>query len=195
MTQAAAQETTVNPWLTAPPEPVPSVEAARVERPAPWVAGSVPGYATGVAVDVVAVSEPGLYVMGTHGGAGASTLAHLLGVRETGRCWPVAEVGGVRVLVCARTSAAGIRAAQDLAVSWGGFAGGSALVGVVWMPDQPGRLPRPLKEQVSLVSGAYPCATSLPFFKAWRMSPDPASRSVSEKFVQSLRLQFLVEGN
>lgn len=194
MTQPVAQETPVNPWLTATPEPAPSAEASPAESPAPWAAGSVPGYASAAAVDVVAVSGPGLYVMGAHGGAGASTLAHLLGVGETGRCWPVAEGGGVRVLVCARTSAAGIRAAQDLAVSWGGLAGGSALAGVVWVPDQPGRLPRSLKEQVSLISGGYPSATTLPFFKAWRMHPDPASRPVAEKFVQSLRSQFLEEG-
>ena len=110
-------------------------------------------------------------MVGAHGGAGASVLAGLLGVEDAGVAWPAPRAGDeeVRVLVAARTSAYGIEAAQDAAVQWAsGALGGVDLVGVVWVADAPGRLPRELRRRVALVSGAFPMSVSVPWVGAWR---------------------------
>ncbi|WP_172119603.1 hypothetical protein [Actinomyces faecalis] len=56
------------------------------------------------------------------------------------------------------------------------------LLGVVWVADAPGRLPRVLREQLALASGAYPASWCLPWVGAWRLAPawdQPVPREIS----------------
>lgn len=170
-----------NPWLPAP-APAPAAPA-----PAPavvWSPGTVTGvHASGRRLPVREVEQAGLWVTGAHGGAGATTLARLLGAGDCGASWPHLSGGMVQVLVAARTNSAGIEAARDAAVGWAaGQAPGARLLAVVWMADAPGRLPRPLREALAMASGAYPASVMVPWTPRWRLAPawsQPIPREIS----------------
>ncbi len=142
--------TPANPWLTPDPAPLP------VPAPEP-------------AVIVPADTRP-VFVRGAHGGAGASTLAHLVpGLLESVR--PVA--GGQRVVLVCRSHANGLVRAQSLLAAWAQTPGTPVRVeGLVVNADAPGRLPRPLRHVVDLLSGAVPHVWTVPWVEAWRLSPD-----------------------
>lgn len=161
-----------NPWLPAAERPEPDRPRAGEEvRARRWASGAEVRVRDGRALGTFGAPGGGLWVVGAHGGAGASVLACLLGAEDAGVAWPVPGAGDeeVRVLVAARTSAHGIEAAQDAAVQWAsGALEGVDLVGVVWVADAPGRLPRELRRLVALVSGAFPMSVSVPWVGAWR---------------------------
>ncbi|CED91403.1 DUF6668 family protein [Actinomyces succiniciruminis] len=178
----------VNPWIDAPPPAL--AEPERGSEGSEDQAIVVPRWAPGAEVEAVGglsshpVQEPGgLWVVGAHGGAGTSTLADLLGAGDAGTSWPTSVSGTVRVLVVARTHASGIERAREVGIQWaaGGLAG-VELVGVVWVADAPGRLPRPLREPLELASGAFPVGFHVPWVGAWRItvpaSADAAPRDV-----------------
>ena len=152
------------PWLPAP----------REDPPVTCGPGRAPRWAAGAEVDppralgTAAADGGGLWVVGAHGGAGAT----VLGARDAGTSWPVPGPGGeVQVLVAARTSARGIAAARAAAVQWAsGSLPGVVLVGVAWVADAPGRLPRPLRDSLALARGAFPMSVSVPWVGAWRTS-------------------------
>ncbi|WP_126383520.1 DUF6668 family protein [Actinomyces howellii] len=179
-----------NPWLT--DEPAQSVVAPagpdRDDR-APVSRSWLP-VAEVPAVDgleLVQVGSAGLWLVGAHGGAGTSTVARVLGVAESGTRWPVSDQGLVRAWVVARTHRAGTAAAQRAAVQWaGGGVPGVDLAGVVWVADAPGRLPRPLRRAVDLVSGAFPASVTVPWVGGWREGEADAS-SVPGQVRRALR--------
>lgn len=103
-------------------------------------------------------STPTLWVVGAHGGAGASTVAALDDRWvNTERQWPAGdhEVAARAVLV-ARTHASGLLAARAaLAAHEAAELDNTVrLLGLVLVADAPGRLPKPLRELVAHVSGA-----------------------------------------
>lgn len=166
-----------NPYLPEAPTSGPGAGAPVVvagPRPlAVWAAGAAVPEVEGLPVGGgrrVATGE--LVVVGAHGGAGASTLAGLLGAVDGGRAWPTGS-GGVRprVVVAARTDARGIDAAQRAAMQWARGGTGVDLVGVVWVADAPGRLPVELRRRRDHVSGAFPESFQVPWVDAWRMGP------------------------
>lgn len=173
---------TGNPWLAEEePGPVPAPRGGDGD-PAPrwrrWEPGAeVDPPASGLGtVD----ADGGWWVVGAHGGAGASTWAHLLGARDAGTAWPVPGPGGPRTLalVVARTSAQGVAAARDAAVQWAsGDLPGVVLVGLVLGADAPGRLPRPLRGAVAALDGAYPVVVSAGWQEAWRTAATPQRAS------------------
>ncbi len=170
-----------NPWLTPVQEPAPEPVAP---APRPWAPGADVAAVPGLPVAAVEQAPGGgLWVVGAHGGAGASTLAALLGAGDAGRCWPLDPSGRTRVVVAARTSAYGIGCAQEAAMQWaaGGAPPGTELLAVAWVADAPGRLPRALAKRLGLVSGAFPVAVRVPWVGAWRVGgqgPLPVPKNV-----------------
>ncbi|MGP2436621.1 DUF6668 family protein [Streptomyces sp. JW3] len=129
-------------WIRGPvsaPEPVPSPTARRHS----WV--------------------------GTHGGAGVTTLAEVYGGQDCGRNWP-GPADPPSALLVARTHAAGLAAAVRAldAVRHGEVPPGLHLAAVVLVADAPGRLPRPLVQRVRLLESAVE-VHRVPWVPAWRL--------------------------
>lgn len=165
-------------WLPATTQAIESAGAGDVAPTAPITGpthpqSGVPAPPTAALprrrLDVVA----DVYVVGAHGGAGESTVAALNPAwwAETDHAWPLVPTSPApRVLLVARTSASGLRAAQAAATQWA--AGGSPpidLLGLVLVADAPGRLPRPLRELAQLVGGGVPRTWLLPWSEPWRL--------------------------
>lgn len=121
------------------------------------------------------VARPGmLFIVGAHGGAGETTLAGLDdGWIATGHFWPqMIHHTPANCVLTARTSATGLTAAQDTLAQWASSgAGTSRLLGLVLIPDAPGRLPRPLRDLAHVVAGGAPRCWTIPWIDAWRYGP------------------------
>ncbi|WP_139346849.1 DUF6668 family protein [Sinomonas mesophila] len=195
---AATARPTASKWLQALDQAAEPVEAPAVTKEPPTgptrpQRGVRRRAAHGVPQVRVGGPAPAVWVVGVHGGAGESTLAALLdGAVATDHAWPVREDDGgpdVVLLVC-RSHAAGLRAAQLAAIEYmsEGRPLPGTLAGLVVMADAPGRLPKPLADQVRLVAGAVPHLWQMPWVESWRLStapdpaaPPPAVRSVLDK--------------
>src|SRR5690606_18284474 len=93
--------------------------------------------------EFVPSETPRLWVVGTHGGAGETTVAELLEGAGTQRRWP--REAHAPVLLVARTHARGLRAAQLAMRAWAaGQTPPLELIGLLLVADAPGRLPKPL---------------------------------------------------
>ncbi|MFF2772826.1 DUF6668 family protein [Streptomyces bacillaris] len=171
-----------NPWILAPLLP----EAAEPERALPpqSVAAPQPGVNLPHPTRLLPVrAQPEtapLWWVGAHGGAGESTLAALHpGHRETGHSWPLHIDGTpVNVMLVARTNHAGLKAAAAAAQHWAsGTLPHVTLLGLVLVADIPGKLPRPLREQQTIVAGGVPRTWSVPWIEQWRLGePLPAGK-------------------
>lgn len=130
-------------------------------------------------------------LLGAHGGAGVTSLlrAGLDRVAvDAGRCWPRAGL----VLLVARTSTSGLEWARDLARQHAsGRAGDVELVGLVLVPDAPGRLPARTGGLRDLVSGAFSRTWHLPWIEPWRLAataePLPAHPAVQHLLAELAR--------
>lgn len=107
--------------------------------------------------------------VGTHGGAGVSTLATVYGGHDCGRDWP-GPADPPSVLLVARTHATGLAAALNtLEVFRRGEAPhGLDLDAVVLVADAPGRLPRPLAERIKVIESVID-VYRVPWVPAWRL--------------------------
>lgn len=109
-----------------------------------------------------------LWVVGAHGGAGESTLAGLSpGWAAAEHRWPDAPSPAWCVLT-ARTSLAGLLAAQAALRQWAAGDTPVHLAGLVLLADAPGTLPRPLRELGALIAGGAPRCWSIPWIERWR---------------------------
>jgi len=116
------------------------------------------------------LSAPGVSWVAAHGGAGASTLAKVLGGADLGCHWPDVTCGHpARILLVARTDVQGLRAAARSlnAVHEGRHPAGMGLVGLVLVADLPGRLPRELRSMIRELRSKVP---------TWRVSWVPQWR-------------------
>jgi len=132
-------------------------------------------------------STASLWWLGVHGGAGESTLAALAAdTRPAHHGWPVVDTPGVasRVALVARTNWVGLTAAQRAATEWASGALGDSiqLVGLVLVPDAPGRLPKPLRDLQQVIAGGVPQVWTLPWVDAWRLGPVDPSAPLSKEF-------------
>ena len=129
---------------------------------------------------------PASWWLGCHGGAGTSTLAAALpSGADAGRYWPVLDPPAVtRVVLVARTHAYGLRAAQMAARQWasGMLPGHVQLLGMVVIADAPGRLPKPLRELLRLISGGVPRTWELPWVEALRLGDPPGQIQLPAPF-------------
>lgn len=116
------------------------------------------------------LSQEGFCWVAAHGGAGASSLAAALGGTDIGCRWPdTAEGEPARILLVARTHAAGLQAAAGAlnAMREGRHPPGMQLVTLVLVADAPGRLPRPLARRIRVLRSAAP-VFRLPWIEGWR---------------------------
>ncbi|WP_371863033.1 DUF6668 family protein [Embleya hyalina] len=117
---------------------------------------------------------------GCHGGAGVSSLAATIpaGI-DAGRRWPVpTDDSASRVLLVARSHAPGLRAAQGAARQWAsGTIPQVHLLGLVVVADAPGTLPRPLRDLLRLLTGAFPAIWTVPWIEEWRFGTASPSHS------------------
>ena len=116
-------------------------------------------------------THPGLWVVGVHGGAGATTVAQLLGpaATELPRHFPVVASGAraPRVLLVARTHATGLRAAAGAAAQWATGTTGVTLIGLAVVDDAP-KLPKALVTDIAALGGMVPALWHLPWCESWR---------------------------
>ncbi|MGW6903837.1 DUF6668 family protein [Streptomyces sp. NPDC054940] len=107
--------------------------------------------------------------VGTHGGAGVTTLARVYGGHDCGRDWP-GPADPPSVLLVARTHATGLASALNaLEVFRRGEAPhGLDLDAVVLVADAPGRLPRPLADRVRVIESVID-VYRVPWVPAWRL--------------------------
>ncbi len=174
-----------NPLLpTAPPPPPPpeQVETSPVlggelaarfgpQEPLTNVAAPTGG---GLPTEQV-TADPLLWVVGVHGGSGASTVAALCGpdALELPQRLPMTAAGAPppRVLLVARTHATGLHYAGWMAAHWATGETGVHLLGLVVLDDAP-RLPPVLVTEIKRVAGMVPALWHLPWVEAWRTSLD-----------------------
>ncbi|MFF7484039.1 DUF6668 family protein [Streptomyces luteogriseus] len=112
--------------------------------------------------------------VGTHGGAGVTTLAAVYGGRDCGRSWP-GPGDPPSVLLVARTHAAGLDTVTGAVEIFrrGGAPQGLDLDAVVLVADAPGRLPRPLAQRVRALESVID-VYRVPWVPSWRLG-EPGS--------------------
>lgn len=161
-------------WQAPKGSPVPIPPPAAVAAARPWAPGvdglTVRRHIRRSTVD----GAPRLWIVGAHGGAGTSTWARILNVGDAGASWPqhVNPSRSLDIVVCCRSTVAGLRAAQDVAIEWASGALPGQLVGLVVGADAPGRLPRELREQLQITSGAFPRYAFVPWQAQWRFAKE-----------------------
>jgi hypothetical protein len=154
------------------PGPVPSPDgdvlvygrdSAHAAPPAPPPAPATPGPRR--------LTGGGIGWVAAHGGAGTSTLAIVLGGTDLGCRWPDAgRAEPARVMLVARTHAAGLRAASRAlnALREGRHPAGLELVAVVLVADAPGRLPMTLGRRIRVLRSVAP-VRRVPWIAEWRL--------------------------
>lgn len=121
------------------------------------------------------LSEDGIGWIGAHGGAGATTLARLLGGTDIGCRWPDARLAEpARVMLVGRTHLDGLRAVSRAlnAMREGRHPAGMRLLGVVLIADAPGRLPAPLVSRIRLLRSVAP-VYRVPWIPSYRVGEAP----------------------
>lgn len=121
------------------------------------------------------LSDSGFCWVAAHGGAGATTLAAILGGTDVGCRWPdPAEREPARVLLVARTHAAGLRAASRAlnAMREGRHPPGMQLLTLVLVADAPGPLPLALTSRVRVLRSVAPVCR-IPWVAQWRSGKRP----------------------
>lgn len=180
-----------NPWVTITGDGHTETEHPSRVASARWTPGAEVRVTQGLPV-VDAPLTPDLWVVGAHGGAGATTWAHLLGAGDAGCAWP-RPPRAVQVLVVARANRTGLRAAQAAAIQWAsGALEAVDLVGLLLVADAPGRMPKGLRDYARLVRGAFPQVIEMGWVESWRVqeawkepTPREAQRVLAR--VQELR--------
>lgn len=151
------------------------VSAATTDHPAP-------------PAPVLAAPDPVRAVLvPAHGGCGASLLAALTGLPEA--C--PADLAGRAPIVVARTHLAGLTAAQQLLAELAGPTPARRAMALVVVADAPGRLPRPLRDVVRVLTGAAGQVIEVPWVEAWRYDATqiPAAAAAAVARITSLAQQ------
>ncbi len=176
-----------NPWVT-PTQANPPVQRGVAESLAP--AGttgpvrpqpaSVQPPVGGLPVSLVPKQQtrPPYWWVGCHGGAGVSTLAAAIGqsAADAHGHWPAPPQPDLaKVVLVARTHFHGLSMAQLAARQWasGVLPEGIEVLGLVFVADAPGKLPRPLREFAQLVSGGLPRTWEIPWIEELRCGAVP----------------------
>jgi hypothetical protein len=115
---------------------------------------------------------PLVWLLGVHGGAGASTLAHVLApAADSGRRWP----GGFDrespfVVLVARETIAGLTRAHDLLRQHhSGFAGSADVLGLITVAARPGRLPAEIRRYRDVVGSLAGQVWQVPWYEEWTL--------------------------
>ncbi|WP_433717299.1 DUF6668 family protein (plasmid) [Nocardia sp. CA-084685] len=115
---------------------------------------------------------PAFWVLGAHGGAGASTLTQTWApAADSQRGWPAAD-RYPHVVIVARTHRTGLAAAHVLLRQAAArLTGGCKLLGLVTIADAPGALPNTLRRQRDLVEELAPQSWRIPYLGIYRQLP------------------------
>ena len=126
----------------------------------------------------------GLAVMGLHGGAGATTLAGLLGEgsSDVGRRWPISNnawtgtAWPIPVIAVARNDHSGLKAADDFVRSWAnGQLTGSHLSALVLIDAGP-RVSDARRKATKRLMRMVPRGTHIPWMDSWLDAPPDPKR-------------------
>ncbi|AHH19367.1 hypothetical protein [Nocardia nova] len=119
---------------------------------------------------------PLVWLLGVHGGAGASTLAHVLApAADSHRRWPgVFERESPFVVLVARETISGLTRAHDLLRQHrAGLAGPSEVLGLVTVAVRPGRIPAEIRRYRDVVGALAGQVWQLPWIEEWTLvEPD-----------------------
>lgn len=135
----------------------------------------------------VETRNPPLWWLGTHGGAGESTLAMLHPQwLPADHVWPFVNSLSARVCLVARTNMSGLLSAQRAMAQWAsGTVPRVEVVGLALIADAPGKLPRSLREFADIIAGGVPRRWNLPWEEAWRLGY-PAQASGANRAVRGM---------
>ena len=118
-----------------------------------------------------ATDKPITWLVGVHGGAGATTLATILApVKDAGGVIPAVDDPNTCVLV-ASSHKSGLRKLHDSVLQFAAGAGGTAeLLGVIIVDHSPGKLPKTLAADIERITEATPSHNvwRVPYIPAWR---------------------------
>ncbi|KZM74519.1 hypothetical protein [Nocardia terpenica] len=119
---------------------------------------------------------PLVWLLGVHGGAGASTLAHVLApAADSHRRWPgVFERESPFVVLVARETIAGLTRAHDLLRQYhAGLAGRSRVLGLITVAARPGRIPVEIRRYRDVVGSLAGQVWQVPWYEEWTLvEPD-----------------------
>jgi hypothetical protein len=140
------------------------------QGPEIWIRGpvAVPEGPPELAAHAIASARRFSFV-GTHGGAGVSTLSAVYGGHDCGRAWPAPDAPP-SVLLVARTHASGLAAVLRTLELFrrGEVPHGLDLDAVVLVADAPGRLPKPLAQHIKVIESVID-VYRVPWVPAWRL--------------------------
>ncbi|MDN6130455.1 MAG: hypothetical protein L0I87_00320 [Corynebacterium casei] len=113
--------------------------------------------------------SPLVWLVGAHGGAGTTTLAHAIApFGDAGQQWPAHDEYPWTVIV-ARTTREGIEAAHDTALqAQAGKCGDCKVLGVVLVADAPGKTPKAIEQRITVLERVVPTIWSVEYHGAWR---------------------------
>ena len=198
-----------NPWVRLPVDdhppspPPPPPQPEDTSRVTPLLGLRVPQLADRLPRRQILadlhVDESTIWWLGVHGGAGESTLQALCeGSRAADHAWPIPAGDASttqRVVLVARTSIRGLRAAQHAGAEWASGSVAAQLLGLVLIADAPGRLPRALRDLAELIGGGVPTLWMLPWIEQLRTDDALAPEAIPKPMQQLLNdLQATTEG-
>lgn len=139
-----------------------------------------------------------LWVVGLHGGSGATSVATALGadVVESRGAWPVSRPLEPQVLLVARTHVVGLAAAETAIQEWASAdLPDLRLLGIVLVDDAP-RIARPLVPVMNRVLHSSPRGWHLPWQESWRfrLPDDRPLTFAARRTLGDIRRRALVEG-
>lgn len=165
-----------------PPAPAPPVNKNEIDDAVETLRGvggpqqGLLGVAAGENLARFITDDSGIFWLGTHGGAGESTLVSLLGGTACHHRWPAraalsSPADPVQVVLVARQSHHGLQAAKSTALSWAtGMQPTVKLRGMVVIAAAPGKTPGSLSKETRITAGGVPHTWVLPWIEELRLS-------------------------
>lgn len=172
--------TGMNPWISRPLDNVTADVVPEISGAASLLGPTAPqhGVPAPAEVDRLATVYPNFYsplwVVGAHGGAGATSVAAMIqGAYPLARSWPHVAGHLVPVILVARSNMAGLDAAQRAAQHWAsGLVPGVDLLGLVVLSDAPGKLPKVLRDRLKVIAGGFARNWFVPWIESWRLGEE-----------------------
>lgn len=128
-----------------------------------------------------------IHWLGTHGGAGESTLEKMVpGTVASNHSWPTKPILpgdqplAIPVILVARSHITGLTTAQHALEEWASGAVGSIrLLGLVVIADTPVKPPKPLRALQKLVAGGAPDFWEIPYMQSFRTAEPEYNESLN----------------
>jgi hypothetical protein len=115
--------------------------------------------------------SPLVWLVGAHGGAGTTSLAHAVAAfGDAGQQWPAEDEYPWSVIV-ARTTREGLEAAHDTALqAQAGKSGDCKVLGVILVADAPGKIPKAIEQRMTVLERVVPTIWTVDYHPSWRES-------------------------